>query len=272
MLDIQAYPLQEQHLAAAADFLRQSMAGQQRLFEQLEAAWQEMQATRDASRFLYVRYGVMETTAAAYATRDRVVFDAAVDSMLAHALPVDADWYRPTAAQLGVDLAVALSCRQEGRAHALGRQILQHTPDDGAPVPEDWQARVLARLFDLDYDGAADALARMGQAIDAARLPRHEAALLAAWREAAACVVTRTDVPLADALRRMSQLRTVYVEKMLVRWSKGQSTDLSPLDFWDCQAGALAVLARSLGLAQALVPAELPFADWQWTEGTRAWA
>jgi hypothetical protein len=271
MLDIQAYPLREQDIASAADFLQQSMAGQGRLFGQLDAAWKEMHATRDAGRFLYVRYGVMEYMAAAYATRDRIAFDAAVDSMLAHPLPADDGWYRPTAAQLGADLAVALSCRQEGRAHALGRQILRDTPDDGAPVPEDWQARLLARLFDLDYDGAAEALARMGQVLDGARLPRHDAALLATWKEVAACVVGRTDVPLTDALRQMSQLRTAYVEKMLVRWRKGQGTDWSPLTFWDCQASALGVLARSLGMAQALAPTALPFADWQWTEGSRAW-
>ncbi|GEM_PF-3738536 len=269
MLDSPHYPIKDSQ--AAADFLRQSLSDNENVSGHLDKALQEMLATRDPGRFLYVRYGVMTCISAAYATRNRAAFGAAVDRLIAHPLPADTQWYRPGAAQLGTDLAVALSCARYEQAHALGRQILQDTSTDDA-LPEDLQARVLAMLFDADYERAAETLVSMEKSLGAAKLSRYESATLLAWLRVAECVAARSDIAILHDLAKTSEVRAAYVDKMLARWKKGQSTDLTAIDFWDYQTSALVVIAASFGLIKTPETVELPFADWRWTERVAQWA
>lgn len=79
-------------------------------------------------------------------------------------------------------------------------------PADERAGPEDLQAQLLARLFDLDYSGAAAALARMSTVLGTTGLPAQETATLAAWHRAAEGAM-RTDGFLAAELARMSHVR-----------------------------------------------------------------
>lgn len=266
MLKIQPYPIRDP--GSAVQFLEQCLEGGERLPAQATAAEKEMLVTGEASRFLFVRYGLLEYMSAAYGAACHAAFEGAVACMMAHPLLELPGRFQPTAAQLGFDLAVALSCRRHERASTLATQILRGPVS--ADAPEDWRAQVLAALLDLDYERAANGINRMREATKAANLARHDALVLSLWIKIADCVAARTDLALSVSLDELSRQRGAYLDKMLARWSKGQNTELSPLDFWDCHTTGLMVIAASYGLTQEAEG--MPFANWRWTETAHQWA
>jgi hypothetical protein len=257
MLTIQPNPLQEQE--SAVEFLKQTMEGRERLLLQIAATSKEMRISHDPSRFLLARHSLIEYLSAAYATKNRQVFDAALDSLMSHPLPEGTEWFRPTAAQLGMDLAIALSCQRDDWAHGIGAQIMRSgTGRDAAP--EDLQAHTLALLAARDYDRAASMVARMREAIAAANLSIRDKDILSAWANVAEDVAARSDLALNGDLQKITQKRNAYVSKSLARWRKGQNTELTAIDFWDTHTTALTVIAHGIGLG-TLAPAEMPFAN-----------
>ncbi len=174
-----------------------------------------------------------------------------------------------SAAQRADDLTVALSGRGTGRIADMAKQILRH---EAGTAPEDLQAHILALLATQEHGMVPGMVARMREAIATADLPRHEMYLLTAWADAAEHVVTCSDAGLGADLQSIMQQRSAYVGKMLTRWRKGQNVDLTAIDFWDRHTTALAVIAANLGCGKDLLAAEIPFADWRWTEGVHEWA
>ena len=267
MINLQSYALPDPGIAV--EFLRQTMEGRERLFVQIVAASKEMRISQNAARYLYARFSLLEYMSAAYALKDRETFDAAADILVAQPLPDEVDWFRPTAAQRGDDLAVALSCRRSGRARDIARQILR---GEAGGAPEDLQAHVLALLADFDYGRVAGMAARLRDAIATSDLPRHDVLLLSAWANAAEHVAMRSDAGLSAELQKIMQLRSDQIAKSLARWHKGQNVDLTAIDFWDRHTTALTVLAASVDCGTDLTSADMPFADWRWTEGVHEWA
>ena len=267
MIILQPYAFPDPGIAV--EFLQQTMEGRERLFVQIVAASKEMRLSQNAARYLYARFSLLEYMSAAYALKDRETFDAAADILVAQSLPDEVDWLRPTAAQRGDDLAVALSCRRSGRAGDIARQILR---GEAGRAPEDLQAQVLALLADLDYGRVAGMAARLRDAIATSDLPKHDVMLLSAWANAAEHVAMRSDAGLSAELQKITQLRSDQIVKLLARWHKGQNVDLTAIDFWDLHTTALTVLAASVDCGTDLTSADMPYADWRWTEGVHAWA
>ena len=258
MIVLQPYALPDPGIAV--EFLQQTMEGRERLFVQIVGASKEMRTSQNGARYLYARFSLLEYMSAAYALKNRETFDASADILVAQPLPDEFEWFRPTAAQRGDDLAVAISCRRSERSRDIAKQILR---GEAGPAPEDLQAHILARLTDLDYGTVARLVARLRDAISAAGLRKHDVLLLSAWANAAEHVATRSDEGLSAELQKIMQLRSVHVAKLLTRWHKGQNVDLTAIDFWDRHTTALIVLAAGVDCGIDLTPADMPFADWR---------
>ena len=269
---IQAFGLDDMASASAfVAFGDQEQAEAVHYLSLIPQAIQELKKNPRSHQLLAIRCDTLLCLAKAYATQNRASFTTLAQGLLAHPLSL-ARKFQPNRSLLLYDLALAIGTKRNAVAKNLAAAIFAIPETPGRALADDIYADILARLFDLQFDAAAEANQRLHQMAKAKQLTRREAEYALNWFNMASSLLARDGNSLVRAAQEITANQRSHVNPLLGRWAGGQHTELIEFDFWDMKTTALLSIADSFGLWPAdIEPASIAFANWRWTEGRDEW-